>query len=193
MNRPRLAVFVSGTGRTLINLVRRRDRGEFSGEVVLVVASRECPGAQFARSRAIDTRVIPPRELTRERVESLLRDARADFAVLAGFLHLLPVPESYRGRVVNIHPALLPDFGGKGMHGLNVHQAVLASGRTQSGCTVHLCDDRYDTGPVIARAHCPVLPGDTPETLAARVFALELELLPAALETLFAQARRADA
>jgi phosphoribosylglycinamide formyltransferase-1 len=112
---------------------------------------------------------------------AVLDEHRIDWVVLAGYLKLVDIPASYRGRVVNIHPALLPDFGGAGMHGHRVHEAVLAAGRAESGCTVHLCDEVYDRGRVILQKRCPVLPDDTPETLAARVFELEKAAYPEAL------------
>jgi folate-dependent phosphoribosylglycinamide formyltransferase PurN len=109
-----------------------------------------------------------------------LERQQADLLVLAGYLKLVPAPviEAYRGRVINIHPALLPAFGGKGMYGHRVHEAVLASGARESGATVHLVDEAYDRGPVLAQARVPVLPGDTAEQLAARVLEAEHRLLP---------------
>jgi phosphoribosylglycinamide formyltransferase-1 len=112
--------------------------------------------------------------------------ARADLVVLAGYLHLLPIPESWRGRVLNIHPALLPKFGGKGFYGERVHRAVLAAGERESGCTVHYVTDEYDSGPPLLQLRVPVLPDDTPETLAARVFEAEKRALPAAIRMHFA-------
>jgi phosphoribosylglycinamide formyltransferase-1 len=97
----------------------------------------------------------------------------ADLVCMAGFLSLWRIPDDMMGRVINIHPALLPDFGGKGMYGLRVHRAVLAAGRTESGCTVHFCDNEYDHGPIILQRKVPVLPDDTPESLSARVFEQE--------------------
>ena len=111
----------------------------------------------------------------------LLRQHQVDLIVLAGYLKLVPpaVIAAYRGRIINIHPALLPSFGGPGMYGLRVHQAVLASGAKVSGCTVHLVDEEYDRGPILAQSRVPVFPGDTAETLATRVLEAEHRLLPA--------------
>ena len=113
----------------------------------------------------------------------LLQAENVDLLVLAGFLKLVPreVIEGYRGRIINIHPALLPAFGGKGMYGIKVHEAVLQSGATESGCTVHLVDEEYDRGRILGQARVPVLPGDTAQTLAARVLEQEHQLLPAAV------------
>lgn len=187
-NPARMAVFVSGTGRTLENLAQRIAEGQLQAQIVLVVASRECPAMARARARNLPTEVHPG-SLSQEQMLGLLHRANAEWVVLAGYTKLLPIPEGFEGRVVNIHPALLPRHGGRGMYGLKVHEAVLASGEHRSGCTVHLCDGKYDTGPIIAQAECEVLPGDTPATLAARVFELEKTLYPHALHDLFQAAR----
>lgn len=186
----RLMVLLSGSGRTLENLFARIDAGDLPAEVALVVASRECRGADVARARAVPVRVIPG-PIPGATLDDLADAHRIDWIVLAGYLQLVPITDATRGRVVNIHPALLPDFGGPGMHGVKVHAAVIEAARkgrvTESGCTVHLADDTYDTGPVILQRRCPVLPDDTPETLAARVFKLELDAYPEALAQLIAQ------
>lgn len=187
---PRLAVFLSGSGRSLTNLIQRTDSGDLSARIALVVASRECPGAQFARDAGLPTLVIP-RNLTKQELLALTTEHRVDWIVLAGYLRLLPIPPELEGRVVNIHPALLPAFGGPGMHGDRVHAAAIEAFNrgdiTESGCTVHLCDNTYDTGPIVLQRSCPIEPADTPQTLADRVFALELEAYPEALKLLFAR------
>lgn len=183
-----LLVLLSGSGRTLLNLADAIDRGDLPARISLVVASKPCLGEERARARGLDTRimrgVIPPEQLLQ-----LARGDHADLVILAGYLKMVQIPEQLRGRVINIHPALLPDFGGPGMYGHHVHEAVLASGRAESGCTVHYCDDRYDTGPIILQRRCPVLPGDTPDTLAARVFEQECLAYPEALRLLITQLR----
>jgi phosphoribosylglycinamide formyltransferase-1 len=151
----------------------------------MVIASRECPGAELARERGITTRVIGG-TIPRDVLGGMLQDAQIGLVVLAGYLKLVQVPRGYEGRVVNIHPALLPGFGGPGMHGEHVHRAVLDAGCKVSGCTVHLCDERYDTGPILAQAACEVRDDDSPASLAARVFALECDLYPRTLERLLA-------
>lgn len=178
-----LGVLLSGTGRTLANLIDHIRRGSLPARVGMVLASRECPGAAIARHAGIPV-VVEPGRLPAARLESILQHHGVDLVVLAGYLHLVSIPESYRGRIVNMHPALLPSFGGPGMYGERVHRAVLDSGAPTSGCTVHLCGEAYDTGPIVLQRTCPVLPGDTPETLAARVFALEREAYPEALAML---------
>lgn len=186
---PRLAVLLSGSGRTLVNLVDHIDAGTLKATIPLVIASRECLGAQRARERGVATVRVLPGTIPAATLAAVLDQHRIDWVVLAGYLRLVDIPPAYRGRVVNIHPALLPDFGGPGMHGRHVHEAVLAARRTQSGCTVHLCDEVYDRGRVILQKRCPVLPDDTPEALAARVFELEKAAYPEALARLLEGAK----
>lgn len=183
---PRLAVFISGAGRTLVNLAHLAAGGALRAEVALVVASRPCPGLDRARELGIRSLTLPPAATTAD-VERVLTQHRIDFAALAGFLRLLPVPPAFAGRVLNIHPALLPSFGGPGMHGRRVHEAVLASGMRVSGCTVHVVDERYDAGPIVLQRVCPVLDDDTPDSLAARVFEQECLAYPEALGLLLAR------
>lgn len=172
MPRPRLAIFLSGSGRTLINIHDHILQSHLNAEIALVLASRECPAADRARERNLPTRIVPD-NLSPDAFDQLTREHNADLVALAGYLRLVSFPPQWRTRVVNIHPALLPSFGGRGMFGRHVHSAVLRAGCKVSGCTVHFCDDRYDTGPIILQRCCPVLNDDTPDTLAARVFELE--------------------
>lgn len=177
----RLCVMLSGTGRTFVNLLGAIRSGTLSAEVAVVIASRECPGAEHARRLGIPTCVMPG-DLSAERLEGVLAEHRVDVVALAGYLRKLCVPPTWRGRIVNIHPALLPKFGGSGMYGDRVHSAVLAAGEQESGCTVHLVDDEYDRGRILLQRRCPVLPGDDASRLAARVFAEECLAYPAALQ-----------
>jgi len=176
----RLAVLISGAGRTLLNLLEHIDDGSLDARVVLVIASRECHGAQRARDRGLDTHVIAG-QIPADSLASLLDEAHADLVLCAGYLKLVDVPDAYRGRILNIHPALLPGFGGAGMYGDRVHRAVLESRATESGCTVHVVDEAFDHGPIIVQKQCAVLPGDTPESLAARVLGLECIAYPEAV------------
>ncbi|MCA9293067.1 MAG: phosphoribosylglycinamide formyltransferase [Phycisphaerales bacterium] len=180
-----IAVFVSGRGRTLVNLAAQIEAGALPARIALVVGSKACDATTWAIERRIATEIAP--RLAVEDVERLVREHGVHWIVLAGYIKHLPIPTSMRGRIVNIHPALLPKFGGKGMYGHRVHQAVLDSCETESGCTVHYVDDVYDHGDVIAQVRCAVEAGDTPETLAARVFALECALYPRVLAELFAE------
>ncbi len=178
----RVAVAISGRGSNLEALLRALGP-DAPAEIVLVVSDRaEAAGLAIARRHAIAAEVLSDPGDARKWLRSLERH-QTDLLVLAGYLKLVPatVIEAYRGRIINIHPALLPAFGGKGMYGYHVHEAVLASGARETGVTVHLVDEVYDRGPVLAQARVPILPGDTPERLAARVLQAEHRLLPAAV------------
>ncbi len=179
----RLAILISGGGRTMLNLADRIDSGALKAEIAGVIASRECPGADKARARGFPT-VALPAAATPDSLSGMLSDLGAHWIVLAGYLRLLAIPRGFEGRAVNIHPALLPAFGGPGMYGDRVHRAVIAAGCKVSGCTVHLCDEAYDTGPILVQKCCPVLESDTPQSLAARVFDLERDAYPEALAAL---------
>jgi formyltetrahydrofolate-dependent phosphoribosylglycinamide formyltransferase len=193
---PRLAVLVSGGGRSLENLCAVIERGELAAEVALVVSSR--PGAfalERARRRGIPTALVDPgRELSPAELSAALFErvdaAGCELVVMAGFLRLCPVPARWSGRVLNVHPSLLPAFGGKGFYGERVHAAVLERGVQFTGCTVHYVDDEYDHGRILLQRCIPVLPGDTAETLAARVFEEEKLALPEAIRRHLARARR---
>lgn len=178
---PRLVVLLSGSGSTLQNLLDRCADGRLAATVVGVVSSRaDVFGVERARRVGVPV-VIAEKAGRSETAFEAARQWDADLVVCAGWIHLLTVPADFRGRVLNVHPSLLPKFGGKGMYGRHVHAAVLAAGETESGCTVHLVDDTYDTGPVVLQARVPVLPGDTPDSLAERVQAAEREALPSAI------------
>ena len=169
----RIAVFCSGGGsnlQALLDHLRRLGPARRAGEVVLVISDRAPAGAlDRARREGIATEVIPPRDDAR--IGRVLRDHRVEIIALAGYLRLVPpaVVAEYHGRMLNVHPALLPSFGGAGMYGARVHAAVVASGARISGPTVHFVDDHYDRGPIVAQWPVPVRADDTPETLAARI------------------------
>jgi phosphoribosylglycinamide formyltransferase 1 len=197
----RVAVLASGGGSNLQALLDRFHAGPgAAARVELVIGSRAGIGA-LARAEAagVEGRVLDPRALVPEELAARTLEAlearRIGLVVLAGYMHLVPaaVVERFHGRMLNIHPALLPAFGGQGLYGMRVHRAVLESGARISGATVHLVDERYDTGPIIAQWPVPVLPGDTPETLAARVLAVEHRLLPAVVEAFALQEAEAAA
>lgn len=185
----RVVVLASGSGSNLGALLDRFNRGEDPGaRVVRVVASRPGIGAlERAREAGVASSVLP-REAVEEGEDAeaeflleTLEEADAGLVVLAGYLRLVPeeVVEAYRGRMMNIHPALLPGFGGEGMYGERVHRAVLASGVRVTGVTVHFVDEEYDRGTIAAQWPVPVREGDDPERLAARVLEVEHEILPA--------------
>jgi len=176
----RVAVCISGGGSNLGALLDAFPPGS-DAEIVLVLSNRaEAGGLDRARARGVAAVVLRDPDDASEWVRHLDAHA-ADFVVLAGYLKLVPagVVARWRGRIINVHPALLPAFGGPGMYGLRVHRAVLASGAAETGATVHLVDEEYDRGAVLAQARVPVEPGDTPERLAERVLELEHRLLPA--------------
>jgi phosphoribosylglycinamide formyltransferase-1 len=186
----RIAIFASGSGTNAENLIRYF-RTKSSGQVELVLTNRPDAGV-IARAGAlgVDTRIFDREQLYRSsEVLDLLKLRKIDFIVLAGFLWLVPeaLLEQYPGRVVNIHPALLPKYGGKGMYGSHVHEAVLSSGDAESGITIHHVNQAYDEGDVIFQATCPVEEGDTPDSLARRIHALEYEHFPRVVETLLDQ------
>lgn len=181
----RLAVLISGGGRSLLNLQRRIEEGRLSARIDIVVSSRSrAPGVDRARNAGLRVAVIERSALSTEDFQKAITAAvrGVDLVVMAGFLSMWSVPDEFAGRVINIHPALLPDFGGKGMYGHHVHEAVLKSGRRETGCTVHYCDNQYDHGPMILQKKVPVLTSDTADSLAARVFEMECEALPEAIQ-----------
>lgn len=183
----KLAVLISGGGRTLLNLHERIGDGSLDAAVHVVVSSRaDAEGTQRARRAGLRTLVLDRKSVSAQAFQADVTEAvaGADLVCMAGFLSLWRIPDDWRGRVINIHPALLPEFGGRGMYGHRVHEAVLAAGRKESGCTVHFCDNQYDHGPIILQRRVPVLPGDTPDTLAARVFEQECIAYPEAIRRL---------
>lgn len=157
-----------------------RLQGDAPARVVLVLSNRaEAGGLERARRAGVPAEVLADAADASEWITRLGR-RDVDLLVLAGYLKLVPpgVVQKYSGRIVNVHPALLPAFGGAGMYGKRVHEAVIASGATESGPTVHLVDEVYDRGAILAQRRVPVLPGDTPELLAGRVLEVEHDLLP---------------
>jgi phosphoribosylglycinamide formyltransferase-1 len=190
----RLAVLISGSGTTLQNFLDRIADGRLRAQVVQVIASKaDAYGLQRARSASVPAAIVTrkeagSREEFSQRIFDLCRQAHADLVCLAGFLQLLIIPDDFTNRVMNIHPALLPAFGGAGFYGRRVHEAVLEYGVKLSGCTVHFADNVYDHGPIILQRAVPVLDDDTPDSLAARVFAAECEAYPEAVR-LYAEGR----
>jgi len=189
-NKMPVAVLISGTGTTLRNLIQWVEADQLDIDIRLVISSSsQAKGLQFAADAAIETQVIRLRESGSEEAFSeaifaACREAEVRFVALGGFLKHLIVAHDFENRVINIHPALIPAFCGKGFYGLRVHQAALAHGVKVSGCTVHFVDDQYDHGPIILQRVVPVLDDDTPEALAARVFAAECEAYPQVLQWL---------
>ncbi|MGO8750902.1 MAG: phosphoribosylglycinamide formyltransferase [Thermoguttaceae bacterium] len=183
-----MAVLFSGTGRTLKNLIDRIEAEELHGKIRLAVASTpDACGRQFAEQAGIPAVVLERKDFSSQdeysgKVFSCIRAAGAEWVVLAGFLKRLTIPDDFANRVLNIHPALVPAFCGKGFYGHHVHEAVLKYGAKISGCTVHFVDNEYDHGPVLLQTPVPVLDDDTADTLAARVFEAECQSYPQALQ-----------
>ena len=188
----RIAVLLSGEGTSLENLFDKIEAGEVPARVELVIASKaDAGGLARARRRGVPAFAVPRKQYSdvrvfNDRLHELLAAHPVDLVALLGFLSPFEV-RGYAGRVLNTHPALVPAFSGKGFYGRRVHEAVLARGCKVSGATVHLCDDEYDHGPILLQEAVPVLEGDTPDTLAARVQAAERRLVPEAVRLLAAR------
>lgn len=193
MRKVNISVLVSGGGTNFQALIDACERGDIDcGQIVQVIASNDAAYALTrAKNHGIRSRVIGKKTHpdSRERTEAIiaaLKEENTGLVVLAGYMSVLEAPliEAYRGRIVNIHPSLIPKYCGKGFYGARVHQAVLAGGETESGATVHFVDEGVDTGEIILQKTVPVLPEDTAETLAARVLTVEHEILPQAVKQL---------
>lgn len=188
----RIAVLISGGGTTLRNLIEKIEAGTLDVKIVQVISSSpEAGGIRFAEEAGIPFAVVErkgyeSREAYSAAIFDPCRRAGAEMVVLGGFLKRITVPDDFALRVVNIHPALIPAFCGKGFYGHYVHESVLEYGVKLTGCTIHFVDNEYDHGPVILQRAVPVMDDDTPETLAARVFQAECEAYPAALRLIAA-------
>ena len=189
----RLGVLVSGGGTGLQNFIDEIGAGRLDARIAVVISSRPRVAALERAFRArIPTEIIERRlyesdEAFSAAITDVLDRSEVDLVLQAGLTRRYLFPERLRGRVLNVHPALLPKYGGKGMYGHHVHEAVIAAGEVESGCTVHLTNERYDEGPIILQRRVPVLPGDTPDTLAQRVQAAEREAYPEAVRLLAAK------
>lgn len=186
----RIGALISGGGRTVINLLDVIERGELDAEIVVVISSSHtATGVERIRARGLPVKIAAARDFQNDDerhqfITETLATTRVDLVCACGYLKWIRVDPELTNHIVNIHPALLPDFGGAGMYGDRVHAAVLASGATESGCTVHFVDDVYDHGPTIVQRRCPVLAHDTVESLAARVFEQECLAYPEAIRLL---------
>ena len=180
-----IGILASGSG-TNAEKIMEHFEGSDIARVVLVASDN--PGAGVldrARRRGVPTAVFSRAEFAAgDAPLAALHGAGVDYLVLAGFLRLVPINiiEAFPGRIVNIHPALLPAYGGRGMYGARVHEAVVAAGETRSGITIHRVNERYDEGAIIAQFSCPVTPDDTPDTLAGKIHALEHRHFPEVIE-----------
>ncbi len=193
----KLAVLISGSGRTLKNFLDLAAEGKLPVDIRLVISSTaKAGGLKFAEAAGIPSRVIRRNAFPDgaagdaaygNALFAACRETGVEYVVMAGFLKLAPVPAGFEGRVLNIHPALIPSFCGPGMYGHRVHQAVLDAGVKVTGCTVHFVDNEYDHGPIIWQQPVPVFDNDTADTLAARVFEAETEAYPHVLKLLAAR------
>jgi phosphoribosylglycinamide formyltransferase-1 len=185
-----IAVLLSGSGTTLQNLIDRIEAGTLPVRIVQVISTkRNVLGIERAKRAGLPVEIVERKPFSSLEAFSNAtfdhcRRAGAAFVCMAGYLQLLRIPDDYQGKVLNIHPALLPAFGGKGMYGHHVHEAVLQYGAKVSGCTVHFADNQFDHGPIVLQRSVPVLDDDTPDTLAARVFEQECEAYPTAIQAL---------
>jgi phosphoribosylglycinamide formyltransferase-1 len=196
VNRPplRLAVLLSGGGTTLQNLIDHIEAGKLSASIVVVISNQpDAYGLERAKRHGLEAICIPWKsyrdaQAYDDALNRILDRYAPELIALAGFLRVFRYAPHYRGRVINIHPSLIPAFSGKGFYGMRVHQAALAYGVKVSGCTVHFADEQYDHGPIILQRVVPVLAHDTPERLAARVAIEERKAYPEVIQ-LFAEGR----
>ena len=181
-----VAILASGEGTNAERIIRYFAEKKTAKVSVVLTNKAEAGVIRRANALNIPVEVLPPSAFKEGKATALLHDYQVDFVVLAGFL--LRIPDDmlcdYPDKIVNIHPSLLPKFGGKGMYGSRVHEAVLEAGETESGITIHFINERYDEGATILQARCPVMPDDTPDTLANRVHQLEYEHFPKVIERL---------
>ncbi len=194
-HKTRLAVFCSGSGSNFQAIFHALKKKQLNAEIVLCLSNRsQCGAMEFARQNGITTVHLTEKQFGSfddfsAAMLGCLTEQRIDIILLAGYMRKVPdaVVTAFQDKIINIHPALLPKFGGEGMYGIYVHAAVLEAGETESGATVHLVNEEYDKGKILMQRHVPVLPDDTPEMLAERVLACEHRLYPDALEQLLAE------
>ena len=191
-----IAVFASGRGSNFQSILNAIDAGILPAQVVVLISNKSDAGAmEIARAQNIPTQHLSQKMFSSEEALAkamldVLKKKQTEFIVLAGYLKKIPaqVIREYRNRIINIHPALLPLFGGDGMYGHRVHESVLASGKKVSGATVHLVDEEYDRGPIVMQKTVDIVPDETPDSLAAKVLKIEHEIFPLALKA-FAEGR----
>jgi phosphoribosylglycinamide formyltransferase-1 len=182
-----LAVLLSGSGRTLQNFIDLSAQGKLPVAIQVVISSKkDAYGLERAKKHNIPNFLVERKQFKSSEehsaaINNILKQYPIDLITLAGFIHLYKIPPEYMGKVMNIHPALLPEFGGKGFYYHKVHEAVMQAGAKESGCTVHFADNTYDTGPIILQRRVPIYRDDTSETLSERVFEAELEAYPEAI------------
>lgn len=181
-----IAIFASGSGSNAENIINHFNGGNLARIVLILSENKDAYVFERARKLNVPAVLFSLDEFKNGKILSTLKQYDVDFIVLAGFLKLFPssIIEEFPQKIVNIHPALLPKYGGKGMYGDRVHKAVIEAGETESGITIHYVNSQYDEGGIIFQAKCPVLPNDKPEDLALRVHGLEYEYFPKVIEKL---------
>ena len=185
-----IAAYISGSGSNLKSVIESSLKGKIASKIRLVIANKNADGLKYPSSLGIETAVIERKKLPRKEFVDLqfrlLEKHGIDLIILAGYLKKIPdeIIEKFRGRIINIHPALLPKFGGKGMHGIQVHKAVIEAGEKSSGPTVHFVDEKYDHGDIILQEKIAVAEGETPESLQRKVLKIEHRIYTEALKLL---------
>ncbi|MFO8023111.1 MAG: phosphoribosylglycinamide formyltransferase [Perlabentimonas sp.] len=179
-----LTVFASGSGTNAENIIKYFSKGKKAKVNMLLTENPSAMAIDRAKRLGIETHVFSLSDLRNGQVCELLLNKKTDFIILAGFLKLIPenLLEAFPDRILNIHPAILPKFGGKGMYGMNVHKAAIEAGENESGITVHLVNKKYDEGKILFQSKCPIMPCDQPETLANRIHELEYEFYPQVID-----------
>lgn len=183
----RIAIFASGRGSNALNIIKYFQDYNYVKIELIVSNKKDAPVLNLGKQFDIQTVVINRKHFYKtNRVLEKLKAHQIDYVVLAGFLWLVPsnLVKAYSNRIVNIHPALLPKYGGKGMYGMNVHNAVKAANDTASGITIHYVNEHYDEGNIIFQASCPITPDDTPSTIAQKVHELEYKHFPVVIHQL---------
>jgi len=186
-----IAIFASGSGSNAENIINHFNEGNIAKVVLVLSENKDAFVFERARKLNVPSILFSTEELKNGRVLSILNQYQVDLIVLAGFLKLFPelIVKEYPHRIVNIHPALLPKYGGKGMYGTKVHKAVIEAGESESGISIHYVNNNYDEGDIIFQAKCPVMKDDTPESLAQRVHSLEYEHFPKIIEQIILKLR----
>jgi len=186
MKMKNIAIFASGSGTNAENIINHFNNGNLAKVVLVLTENKNAYVLERVKKYGVSAFYFPIEDLKSGKILDLLKEYCVDFIVLAGFLKLFPesIIEEFPKRIINIHPALLPKFGGKGMYGNRVHQAVIEAEEKESGITIHNVNPKYDDGDIIFQAKCPVMKDDTPETLAQRVHSLEYKYYPEVIEAL---------
>ena len=181
-----IAIFASGSGTNAENIINHFNSGNLAKVVLVLTENKNAYVLERVQRYDVSSFYFPLEDLKNGKILNLLKEYCVDFIVLAGFLKLFPqsIIEEFPNSIVNIHPALLPKFGGKGMYGNRVHQAVIEAGEKESGITIHNVNSNYDDGDIIFQAKCPIMKDDTPETLAQRIHSLEYKYYPQVIESL---------